>query len=80
MKDNETAAVGTLPLTTSGTPSYALAKAAIRMEVDEMLFQRAQQYGLTYLEVTDILTDMARSWLVHAVQEEQAANRPGLSR
>ena len=66
---------GELPRTTSGTPSYSLASARIRTQLDELAGKVQAEYGLTTLEVAAILGDAARDWLRCAVQHEQKRNK-----
>jgi hypothetical protein len=70
---------GDLPRTTSGTPSYSLAKAHIKAKADELLWALQDEYGLTDLEMTDVLSDIGHSFLRSAVcgQEDRNENRKG---
>jgi hypothetical protein len=63
-----------LPRTTSGTPSYSLAKARIREKVDDLLFTFAEEYGLTDVEIADVLADILHGYLRGAVSDEQEQN------
>ncbi len=60
-----------LPVTASGTPSYSLAKTRIKGRVDDLLFTFQEEYGLTDLEVADVLADIMHGFLRGAVSDQQ---------
>ena len=66
---------GALPRTTSGTPSYSLASAIVRTRLDELLGETMAEYGLTQLEVADILVDAGRNWLRYALRDQQKRSK-----
>jgi hypothetical protein len=70
----DTGPAGALPRTTSGTPSYSLAKARIKERVDDLLFTFAEEYGLTDVEIADVLADILHGYLRGAVSDEQGGN------
>ena len=66
---------GALPRTTDGTPSYRYAAALVRTKLDEMMGEMQAEYGLTVLEVADILNDSARDRLKWAVADQHKRSR-----
>lgn len=70
---------GSLPLTIMGRPSYSLAKARIKSGVDDLLWKFQDEYGLTDLEMCDVLADITHSFLRGAVchQQERSRSRSG---
>jgi hypothetical protein len=65
---------GDLPVTTTGHPSYSLAEAHIRQKLDALLDEAQVEYGLTALEVADILSECSRYYLQTARRLEQRRN------
>ena len=65
------AVTGELPRTTSGVPSYSLAKSVIKGKADELLWALQDEYGLTDLEMVDVLSDIGHSVLRGAVSDQQ---------
>lgn len=65
---------GELPATASGHPSYSLAESHVRSKLDELLGQFQVEYGLSMLEIADILADCSRGYLATARRLEQRRN------
>jgi len=70
---------GELPRTTSGVPSYSLAKSLIKGKADELLWALQEEYGLTDLEMADVVSDIGHMFLRGAVsdQQERSEGRQG---
>lgn len=66
---------GELPRTTGGTPSYSLAKAHINSKADELLEALQREYGLTDLEMVDVLTEIMKGFLRPAVRDQQKRSK-----
>ena len=66
---------GELPRTTSGTPSYSLARARIDSRVGELLDALQREYGLTDLEMADVLAETARGFIRSAVRGQQKRSK-----
>ena len=72
---------GELPVTIAGHQSYSLAKSLVRTELDELLAKKQAEYGLTDIEVLDILAEVSRSYARWAVRDQQmhSSKRKGVS-
>ena len=71
---------GELPRTTSGIPSYSLAKSVIKGKADEILWALQEEYGLTDLEMAEVLAEIMKGFIRPAVQDQQKRrhNRDGV--
>ena len=68
-----------LPRTVHGQPSYSLAKTLVTKELLAPLAAAQEQYGLTDLEMADVLSEIMRGFLRDAVhgQQKRSAARKG---
>ena len=62
---------GELPCTVHGQPSYSLAKTLVTKELLDPLAATQERYGLTDLEMADVLSEIARGFLRDAVRGQQ---------
>ena len=66
---------GELPRTVHGQPSYSLAKTRITSELLGPLGAMQQQYGLTDLEMADVLSEITRSFIRDATLSQQRRSK-----